>query len=54
MKFHYYENEKREIYTLRKAYRAYRVMVDDEQKASGTDFKAWLLDMQRTGLFVKA
>lgn len=48
--FGYYENGKRERLTMRKVYRLYCVLVDDEQKALGTDFMAWLMDMQRLGL----
>ena len=48
--FGYYENGKRERLTMRKVYRLYCVVVDAAEKAMGTDFTAWLMDMQRMGL----
>lgn len=48
--FGYYENGKQERLSMRKIYRLYCVAVDAEQKAMGTDFKAWLYDMQRMGI----
>ena len=48
--FGYYENGKKEQLTMRKVYRLYCVVVDANEKAMGTDFTAWLMDMQRMGL----
>lgn len=48
--FGYYENGKKERLTMRKVYRLYCVVVDADEKAMGTDFIAWLMDMQRLGL----
>ena len=48
--FGYYENGKKERLTMRKVYRLYCVVVDDDEKAMGTNFTAWLMYMQRLGL----
>ncbi len=47
MKFVYYEEGKKKVFTMAKAYRHFVVDVDAEQKEQGTTFESWLHEMIR-------
>lgn len=47
----YYENGNPQRITMRKAYRIWVTMVDDEQKEAGTTFILWLAEMVKMGIF---
>lgn len=44
--FKYYEDGATKIITMRKAYRMFITIVDDNQKAQGTIFTSWLSEME--------
>lgn len=47
MRFAYYEESGRKIFTMPKLYRRYTVDVDAAERQQGTTFDAWLYDMIR-------
>lgn len=47
MKFAHYEEGKKKVFTMAKAYRRFVVDVDAEQKEQGTTFESWLHEMIR-------
>ena len=52
-KFVYYENGKKEVFTLEQVKRLYDVVVDNEQKQSGTTFELWLAEMERFQILIR-
>lgn len=46
--FNYYEDGYCKKVTMRKAYRMFQTIVDDNQKENGTTFKSWLAEMEHT------
>ena len=44
--FIYFEDGKPKKYTIKKVYRMFCCMVDDEQKKQGTTFSSWLYEME--------
>ena len=52
-KFAYYENGKKEVFTLEQVKRLYDVIVDNEQKQSGTTFDLWLEEMERMQILIR-
>lgn len=46
VKFIYYEDGKKQVFSMRDVYRQYRTMVNEEQKAEGTTFRSWLAEME--------
>ena len=51
--FWYYEEEKPQRISMRKAYRMFRTEVSAEQKNQGTTFEMWLQEMLRMQIFCK-
>lgn len=47
MRFAYYEESGRKIFTMSKLYRRYTVDIDAAEKQQGTTFGSWLHDMVR-------
>lgn len=52
-KFAYYENGKKEVFNLEQVKRLYDVVVDNEQKQSGTTFDLWLEEMERMQILIR-
>ncbi len=44
--FNYYEDGYTKNISIRKAYRMYTTLIDDNQKAEGTTFTSWLSEME--------
>lgn len=47
MRFAYYEEGGRKIFTMSKLYRRYTVDIPPAEKQQGSTFEAWLYDMVR-------
>lgn len=46
VRFAYYEDWKKQVFSMRDVYRQYCTMIDEEQKAEGTTFCSWLAEME--------
>lgn len=44
--FRYYEDGYAKTLSMRKIYRMFSTLVDDNQKAEGTTFESWLYEME--------
>ena len=51
--FYCYENGRKERITMRKVYRQFTTIVDEEQKEQGTTFTSWLSEMISNQIFVE-
>lgn len=55
MKYYkYYEDGNEKIVTMRKAYRMFLTLVDEDQKAQGTTFASWLAEMEKMQILNRA
>lgn len=53
MRYKYYEEGSRKIFSMRKLYRFFSVNVSDEEKDQGTTFTSWIDEMIRLQILNK-
>ncbi len=54
VRFKYYEDEGRvKTFTMKKIYRMFCVMIDEEQKKEGTTFLNWLSEMEKMQILLR-
>lgn len=54
VRFKYYEDEGRvKTFTMKKIYRMFCVMIDEEQKKEGTTFLSWLSEMEKMQILLR-
>lgn len=51
--FKYYEDGTEKTFPLRKLYRQFQTLVDNDQKAEGTTFHSWLSEMERMQILIR-
>ncbi len=49
----YYEDGRKEIFSMRDVYRMFKTKVDNNQKANGTTFQSWLDEMKKMQILIK-
>lgn len=53
IRYSYYEDGRREIFSMRDVYRMFKTKVDNNQKANGTIFQSWLSEMEKLQILIK-
>ena len=53
IRYSYYEDGRREIFSMRDVYRMFKTKVDNNQKANGTTFQSWLSEMEKLQILIK-
>lgn len=48
----YFENGYKQKISMRKAYRLFSTIVDDNQKSQGTTFTTWMKEMERMEILI--
>lgn len=51
--YRYYEDGKQRTFSLRKVYRMFTVLIDNEQKKQGTTFSSWLSEMEHMQILIR-